>query len=859
MKQDINNLGTYANIAAVWAAYPEGGNEGDYLYIGSVKYRWNKYDQIWENAATVTESTARKLTELYADVLVNNDLRVGGTLYYHRLKGYDMGLYSSLASLQSAHPSPNVGMWAFVVHPSVSGKYQIYMCSTAGEWALSVSETTLDILDFERYEEAIALMQEIANGGKLTGYRAAQSVSDLPTEDVDPTLGWIVGNHLYIYVEEGGDTLDGLYQDCGQLRGEKGEKGPKGNDGVVLDPDTVTIFDSIDDLDRKTDEEKEKMITSGKAAEELARGTNGSMTGMFVFTNGGAIGAGSGIIATSTQFAYSNYVSVVGVNRLRIRLPRWNSSSGSLSRWGIAFYDSSKVYIGGYYMEKYKPSTSVMSIGDTREYIVEVPVDSVFMRTTYFATTSSFYDGDFYCFNHDAAKEQTSELWHQARDYQTDLSDVAFVNGKALMVNSDTVANSTNFAMTDYINIDGASVINVTIPRYSASGGSYTGYGLLFYDAEKIAISGRGIPLYDDDDIHVVLEDIPVPRGAKYLRTTYFKTSFEYYEPFVLNVDGLKPKIGRLSEDIAILNADKEKAFKSEYHFIGSPSVYRSGSTGTGTVSITYAELCSLYDQLVIDNPDTFVRQADFGTDSGGYTLRRYSITFTPVVFGPGGASIPWDENLMGRRRIFVNAGVHGDEPASTYGVYLSVKDILESNADWAVYIKSNFIIDVCPCLNPWGLDNFSRQNANAIDINRDFVNLTQPESQAWAALLQSLPNLHAVIDNHNTVGVSGYLVSGETYRRRYHYSMISAQLASALRSDLEILYDNPARFPYERHQITNEEGQTHWYCNNVLDILCVTSEVPRGDNGTHTNTFKYIEQTKDICINLIMMFGGAS
>ncbi len=244
MNQDINNLGTYANIAAVWAAYPEGGQEGDYLYIGSTKYRWNKYDQIWENASTVTEGTARKLTELFADVAVNNDLRVGGTLYYHRLKGYDLGLYSTLASLEAEHPSPEVGMWAFVVHPTISGKYQVYQCSTAGEWTLSVSETTLDILDFERYEEAIALMQEIANGRALTGYRAAQSVSDLPTEDVDPTLGWIVGNHLYIYVEEGGDTLGGLYQDCGQLRGEKGDKGDKGNDAVVLEG--VSLADSME-------------------------------------------------------------------------------------------------------------------------------------------------------------------------------------------------------------------------------------------------------------------------------------------------------------------------------------------------------------------------------------------------------------------------------------------------------------------------------------------------------------------------------------------------------------------------------------------------------------------------------------
>ena len=58
---DINNLGSFSSIDAVWAKYPEGGKEGDFLTIGGVKHRWNKYDQIWENANTVTSSTARKL------------------------------------------------------------------------------------------------------------------------------------------------------------------------------------------------------------------------------------------------------------------------------------------------------------------------------------------------------------------------------------------------------------------------------------------------------------------------------------------------------------------------------------------------------------------------------------------------------------------------------------------------------------------------------------------------------------------------------------------------------------------------------------------------------------------------------
>jgi dienelactone hydrolase len=265
---DINNLGTFSDINAVWAAYPEGGNEGDYLYIGTTKYRWDKYERVWKTAGEVTESPARKLVTSYGDMAVNNDLHVGGTLYYHRLQGYDLGLFASLAALQAAHPTPKVGQWAFVVHPTIEDKYQIYTCETAGTWTLSVSETTLDTLNYPK--ELMDAMQQIADGRALTGYRAFSSLSDLPTTDVDPTLGYLVGRHLYVWVGTGGGVLDGRYQDCGYLRGEKGDKGDKGNTGMSVG-DNFEAFSTLEALDGKTTTEKEAMLPDGNSVEEALR------------------------------------------------------------------------------------------------------------------------------------------------------------------------------------------------------------------------------------------------------------------------------------------------------------------------------------------------------------------------------------------------------------------------------------------------------------------------------------------------------------------------------------------------------------------------------------------------------------
>lgn len=77
---DINYKGSFDSIEAVWAAYPYGGIEGDYLLVNNVKYRWNKYVGKWENAEVVTETPARETITFDGDVNVQNDLTVAGVL-----------------------------------------------------------------------------------------------------------------------------------------------------------------------------------------------------------------------------------------------------------------------------------------------------------------------------------------------------------------------------------------------------------------------------------------------------------------------------------------------------------------------------------------------------------------------------------------------------------------------------------------------------------------------------------------------------------------------------------------------------------------------------------------------------------
>ena len=62
--------------------------------------------------------------------------------------------------------------------------------------------------------------------------------------------------------------------------------------------------------------------------------------------------------------------------------------------------------------------------------------------------------------------------------------------------------------------------------------------------------------------------------------------------------------------------------------------------------------------------------------------------------------------------RIYLSAGIHGDEPAPP----LAVLEMLEAGAfdpevDWFV----------CPFLNPGGMALGTRENPGGIDLNRDY------------------------------------------------------------------------------------------------------------------------------------------
>jgi len=102
-----------------------------------------------------------------------------------------------------------------------------------------------------------------------------------------------------------------------------------------------------------------------------------------------------------------------------------------------------------------------------------------------------------------------------------------------------------------------------------------------------------------------------------------------------------------------------------------------------------------------------------------------------------------------GRRpRIYVSAGIHGDEPAPP----LALLELLEAG-----FFDARATWFLCPLLNPAGFLRATRENADGIDLNRDYKATRSAEIAAHRAWLTRQPNFDLTLCLHEDWEATGY------------------------------------------------------------------------------------------------------
>ena len=124
------------------------------------------------------------------------------------------------------------------------------------------------------------------------------------------------------------------------------------------------------------------------------------------------------------------------------------------------------------------------------------------------------------------------------------------------------------------------------------------------------------------------------------------------------------------------------------------------------------------------------------------------------------------------RPRIYVSAGIHGDEPAPPQALLELIEaGVFDQRAVWFL----------CPLLNPAGLARGTRENASGADLNRDYRGLASAEVRAHVAWLRRQPNFDVTLALHEDWEASGFYLYEQNPERRP--SLAGPMLAAAGRA----------------------------------------------------------------------------
>lgn len=101
----------------------------------------------------------------------------------------------------------------------------------------------------------------------------------------------------------------------------------------------------------------------------------------------------------------------------------------------------------------------------------------------------------------------------------------------------------------------------------------------------------------------------------------------------------------------------------------------------------------------------------------------------------------PLTEPLVGTpKKVLYLCRQHGHEPASTEGALTFLTELVHAPPDSPLAEDMKRVtVYVVPMANPDGAEAFLRHNAHNVDLNRDWIKRTQPETRAWYRTVMKL------------------------------------------------------------------------------------------------------------------------
>jgi protein MpaA len=195
------------------------------------------------------------------------------------------------------------------------------------------------------------------------------------------------------------------------------------------------------------------------------------------------------------------------------------------------------------------------------------------------------------------------------------------------------------------------------------------------------------------------------------------------------------------------------------------------------------------------------------GKNLGGYRGETIDIRVVLPEIEAAARSCGWTSELFGKQgefnlsalhrppvrasrrgpRIYLSAGIHGDEPAGP----LAALRLVQANR-WPDNLEILFL----PCLNPTGFTFNRRENPDGIDLNRDYRNAKSAEVLAHIAWLERQPRFDLYLCLHEDWESHGFYLYEQNPdgRPSLAHKIIEAVQKFCPIDRSEIIEDRPAK-----------------------------------------------------------------
>ena len=160
------------------------------------------------------------------------------------------------------------------------------------------------------------------------------------------------------------------------------------------------------------------------------------------------------------------------------------------------------------------------------------------------------------------------------------------------------------------------------------------------------------------------------------------------------------------------------------------------------------------------------------------------------------------------------------------------------TNNDALTYIKNNTILKVIPVLSPSAYDAHTRNNANGININRDFISQTQGETQCAVSLIDNNPDTKMVIDTHNTVFQFAYFTEYTGVLGYLSQEMVLCVLPVLEDHWVELDPTLSGYIPLGNLTKSDVNGDMCDYASNYKNMLSITIEPSRSSSALKNRDF---------------------